>query len=303
MARGNFLLLFFLLFASSSLPIFAQNDYLIYFKDKNCSTYSISNPSAFLSEASIARRQRQNISIESRDLPVCEAYIQQVKALGVQVRYPTKWLNGVVVRISNASQLSQIASLSFVQNSNQLSRVQPSYVQLNRQQSPKDKFNVQSSDTLNYGTSVSQLDKLGLNSMHNEGITGKGVKVAIFDAGFLNANSLSCFQHIFNSGRLKATYDVSNDKPNVYDMGNHGLNVFSTMAAYQPGVLIGGAYGADFYLYHTEVVATEYPIEEANWLRAAEIADSAGVDIINSSLGYTDFDNSIFDHTYADMNG
>jgi hypothetical protein len=184
-----------------------------------------------------------------------------------------------------------------------MSRSESSLNQLSRLQHNQNKFRVKATKSLNYGSASTQLEILGITDMHQNGFTGKGIKIAIIDDGFYKADSLLCFLPIFSSGRLLGFYDVSNDKPNVFDMGYHGVSVFSVLAANQSGVLIGGAYDASYYLYHTEVDATEYPVEEANWLRAAEMADSAGVNIISSSLGYTTFDNPIFNNTYADMNG
>lgn len=301
MAKGDFWRIIFL-FLSVSFPVFSQNDYLVYFKDKNNSPYSIDNPQAFLSDGAIARRSKQKISIVERDLPVNPDYVSQLKANGVQVRYVTKWLNGAVIR-ATSDQISQIQNFSFIKGNSALNRVEESIISLNRNESKQDKYYVESSQPINYGGSINQLGILGLIEMHSMGYTGKGIKVAIFDSGFQNANTLSCFNHLFSNGKIKATYNIAKDKVDVYDAGTHGLNVFSLMGAFSSNEIIGGAYEADYFLYHTEVIESEYPVEEANWLRAAEMADSAGVDIINSSLGYTDFDKSIFNHTYADMNG
>jgi hypothetical protein len=76
------------------------------------------------------------------------------------------------------------------------------------------------------------------------------------------------------------------------------------MGGYMVDSLIGTAPEASYMLFRTEDSNLETLIEEDNWAAAAEYADSAGVDIINSSLGYTIlYDDTLNSHSYADMDG
>jgi hypothetical protein len=127
--------------------------------------------------------------------------------------------------------------------------------------------------------------------------------IAVLDAGFLNYLTNPAFDSVRLQGRVLGTWDYVNNEASVNEDYVHGANVFSLMASNRPGVLVGSAPHASYWLLRTEDVSSEYPVEEQNWAVAAEFADSAGVDVINSSLGYTDFDNSIFNHSYAQRNG
>jgi hypothetical protein len=140
--------------------------------------------------------------------------------------------------------------------------------------------------------------------MHRQGFKGKGMLVAVFDAGFENLPQLDAMRHLFVNGRILDTYNFVEDNGYVYGKGgDHGTKVLSTMAAYDPGKIIGTAPEASYLLYRTEDASSEYRIEEFNWLLAAERADSAGADVINSSLGYNNFDDKSMSYTYEQMDG
>jgi subtilisin family serine protease len=156
---------------------------------------------------------------------------------------------------------------------------------------------------LDYGLSTNQVSMIGADIMHQQGFTGKGMSIAVFDSGFRNAHLLPAFRHVFTSNRILATYDFVNKEESVYEDDEHGLRVFSAMAAYVPGQIIGTAYEAEYLLFRTEDASSEFRIEEINWLLAAEYADSAGVDVINSSLGYNYFSNPGMNYSRADMDG
>jgi len=99
------------------------------------------------------------------------------------------------------------------------------------------------------------------------------------------------------------TWDFVANEASVNEDNVHGMSCLSTIAANLPGLFVGTAPKSSFYLYRTEDISGEYPIEEQNWVAAAEKADSLGVDVFSVSLGYTTFDNSSFNHDYTDMNG
>jgi subtilisin family serine protease len=144
---------------------------------------------------------------------------------------------------------------------------------------------------------------LGVSTMHTLGYAGQGRLIAVFDAGFPGVNTVPCFDSLNQRNGIVATYDFVSNNSFVYAFHPHGTNVLGTLAGYLPGSLIGPAYGAQFILCRTEDAPTEFRVEETNWLFAAEFADSIGVDIINTSLGYYTFDNPAMDYTPADMDG
>jgi subtilisin family serine protease len=156
---------------------------------------------------------------------------------------------------------------------------------------------------MDYGISYAQISQLGIDQMHTKGYMGKGIKIAVLDDGFSQANQAAFFQAIYSEKRLMGTLITDPSLSSVYLGGSHGTQVWSTIAAQAPGKLFGTAYQAQFALAQTEESEHELLVEEANWMRGAEWADSLGTDIITSSLGYSDFDNSKYNHSYAEMNG
>ncbi len=279
--------------------------YLVVLRDKASSPFSTSRPEQFLSARSVSRRVRQNIALTERDLPVNPAYVSQIKATGAEVLNTSRWLNAVLVRATAAS-LQQVIALPFVKGLEYGQRIGNSRIATpTRQTSTTTKFGETQTQALPYGPSLTQLSQLGLNQLHERGFRGEGKLVAILDAGFPNANTVPFLQPLITENRIVATYDFVANNRNVFDDDSHGLNVLSIMAATADNRLYGGAFKASYVLIRTEDAPTESPIEEAYWLLGAEFADSTGADVINSSLGYTQFDPAFaaLDHTYSELNG
>jgi len=285
----------------TGLQTFGQTEkHLIYFRDKANSPFSLDRPTEFLSAKALTRRQKNNVQLDNRDLPVNPGYVSQINATGAEVLYKTKWLNGIIVEATTA-QLSTILSLPFVQRGQILQLPSNSGVRNENQVIESNSQSVET--TFEYGTSTAQINLLGIDSMHREGISGKQVSVAVFDSGFPAVDTHEAFEYHFANGLYKSGYDFVDRTPNVFRTHDHGTKVLSNISAYLPGKLMGGAYDANLYLFRTEDASTEYEIECAYWLVAAEKADSLGVDVINSSLGYIDFDNPAQDYTYSMLDG
>ncbi|MBI3511950.1 MAG: S8 family serine peptidase [Bacteroidetes bacterium] len=299
-------LIYFLIISISGV---SQTKYWVQFHDKNNSPYSLSTPSQYLSARAIARRTTQGIAIDSTDLPVNPTYVAGVAATGAAVHTTSKWFNGCVVFISNPSQLTAIAALPYVVSNTAVgARVANTNDKFSEETFSPLPQNTQrtgeiSSSSLNYGPSFNQINMLGGVCLHNAGFRGQGMQIAIIDAGFYNANNLPVFDTLFLNNRILGTWDFVTGEANVYDDHQHGSEVLSTMGGNIPGQLVGTAPDASFWLLRSEEAATEYVVEEYYWATAAEYADSVGADVINSSLGYTEFDDATENHTYADMNG
>jgi serine protease AprX len=284
-----------LLFASSATQAQTYR-YLILFKDKASNTYSVNNPEAFLSSKSLERRRKNRVSISSQDLPVSKAYLDQVKTTGASILFPLKWINGALIT-QKPSELKKTLALSSVKglywdfpaDSSQTNQIQSGTLATNANP--------------NYGNSSNQITQLGIDQMHGKGIDGTGTLITLLDDGFKNANTVSYLQNLFADKRVIATLKTDPIVSSIYSTGGHGTNVLSTIAANAPGQLIGTAFNASFALAQTEENRHELIVEEANWLRGAEWADSLGTDIISSSLGYSTFDNPLHNHSYSDMNG
>lgn len=285
-------------------PVQAQRlgQYLLLFRDKANTPFTTSQPTQFLSARSVARRQRQGIPVTSRDLPVTPTYVQGLRQAGARVLYTSRWLNAALVEAHSAL-LPTLLALPYVQGletGRVLNNVNARQNAVAEAQQRTQKFG----ETVpSYGQADFQLRQLGVDQMHEQGFRGEGMLVGILDAGFLRANQVPFLQNLFAENRIVATYDFADREADVYDDDVHGLNVLSVMAGELPNQFYGPAFKASYVLLRTEVAATENPVEEAYWLFGAEYADSVGVDVINSSLGYTTFDNPADNHTYADLTG
>lgn len=301
------LILFFTFLLTGAFQLQAQNRYAIHYKFKPQEGFSLAQPAQYLTSKSIERRERQAIAIDSLDLPVSEKYIQEVRGFVDGFLYHSKWENASLV-IAKEESITAIQDLPFVEK---VVLAAPGFVAdgtpLNR---TKEKvgltINLNLKAKTNKANAAYEMQNaiLGIQEMHEAGFKGKGVTVAVFDAGFPGVDQIPAFSHLFDNGQLIGTRDfvhVWND--NVFTKNQHGTNVLSLMATNDPDVIVAAAPEADYILCITEEVATEYRIEEYNWIKAAEFADSLGVDIINSSLGYWDFDDRSMNYTVEDMDG
>jgi hypothetical protein len=301
---SRFIFMVFCLICFTEVLLFAQNEPKSYFwvqlKDKKGTAYQISKPEAFLSQRAIDRRIRQHIAIDSTDIPVSGVYLDTLKKRGLEIFHTSKWLNGVTVRIGDTAQIRKIAALPFVAS---VQFTRPANVL----KSAKNKFNeddIQAEiDPAKYGNAISQLTQLNGQYLHNQGFRGKEIQIAILDAGFWHVNEIAAFDSLRNTNRILKTRDFVEPKSDFYQLHSHGMSVLSCMGGNEPGKLIGTAPDASFYLFRTEDAGTEYLIEEDNWVAGAELADSLGADVINSSLGYNTFDDSKMNHVYSDLNG
>jgi serine protease AprX len=284
--------------------------YIIRFKDKAGTPFTINNPSAYLSAKAIDRRTKQNIAIDETDLPLTPRYIDSIRLAGaVTILNKSKWLNQVCIQTTDSLALVKINSLPFVIASQPVMR--PVSIQNTRNNKFNEEINsiisLQSvnniEDFYNYGNSYPQIHIHEGEYLHDKGFHGEGMSIAILDAGFYHYLSLPAFDSVRNNDQVKETYDYVANETSVDEDHFHGMMCFSIMAGNIPGQLVGSSPKANYYLYRTEDASTESPVEEQYWAAAAERADSIGVDVISTSLGYNQFDNPVFNHTYADMNG
>lgn len=278
---------------------FAQTKYkyLVLLKDKDNSPYSVNSPLIYLSQKAIDRRFKQGITIKTSDLPPNPAYISGIQQTGATVIYKSRWMNAILVEATE-SQKNTILALTSVKG---IEFNRP--LKQTRQKPVKDKFAVENTESLNYGDATAQIQLLGADVMHNQGFHGEGMLVAFLDDGFLNVNTSACLQHLIEQNKIVKVYDFVDNDNTVFSQGGHGTAVLSTMAGYIDNQMISPAFGASVALFRTEDIFSETPLEEANWLFAAEMADSLGADIISSSLGYSTFDNAADNYTPAMMDG
>jgi len=271
---------------------------MVFFSDKADSPYSLEKPEDFLSEKAISRRQKQAIDIQVNDLPVNPQYLKQLVDRDIDVYFSSKWFNAALVQDSSSA-IERISDLPFVKKTELIAR-NSRLTRIRNEPVVSEVFDITTQDRSN----LFQNSLLGIDKMHQRGLRGEGITIAVFDAGFRGVNEFDAFQHLHENNQIKSTYDFVTNDFDTYKHSGHGTNVLSCIAAFSPDSMIGTAYESDIILCITEDVPTEYRIEEYNWLLAAEYADSAGVDIINSSLGYSfDYSDPAMDYATSDMNG
>lgn len=274
------------------------NRYVVYFKDKANNQFSIENPEEFLSSRSLQRREKNEVVNNMLDVPVTKTYITGVKELGVSVFFTSKWFNAALVQCED-SMVASIEALSYVRSVELVAVGQKLTTTIS--EIPEVTNSIEP-ESIKENTD-DQLKMLGADKLHKDGYTGEGVFVAVFDAGFPGVNTSIAFKHIFDNNRLIDTWDFVTYDKNVYKSNAHGTQVFSCMGAKLQNKVVGTAYNADFAFFITEDVDDETRIEEFNWLLAAERCDSLGVEVINSSVGYYDFDIDTMNYQYADLDG
>lgn len=310
--------LFFLisvLYTIVSVAQVAPNTYWIRFADKDSSPYSIDFPEQFLSDRAIQRRVAQGIVIQENDLPVNPTYIEAVAETGVTLLNVSKWFNSVTIYTTDQTALDEISALPFVLGIEKSTAgkqqlrddfEKPFFANEQMNALPESGLlkSSTSGDTYDYGQAFNQINMLNGIALHDMGYDGTGMIIAILDAGFTNVDDLDAFDYLWDNNRILGYHDfVSPNNPNIFGSHTHGTSVLSTMGANLPGEMIGTAPEASYYLLRSEDGDSEYLIEELNWVSAAEYADSVGADVINSSLGYTTFDDPSMDHSYQDMDG
>ena len=287
------LLLFFALAKAYSQDLNAW----IYFTDKPNVTTSLAAPQSILTQRAIQRKARHNIAIDSRDVPVNQSYVAQIKsATGITYKTQSKWFNCVHVTGAKTD-IDALLNLSFV---SQVDYADPT---LRSEQVRADKFAHTTTPPLTYGNASNQITMIGLNQLHNTGNTGSGVHIAVTDSGFPSVNTNSGFAQLRANNGIADGYDFVAGDNSFYGDHFHGTRVLSIMAGNVPNSFEGSAPDASYYLYRTEDATSETPVELSYWVAAAERADSLGVDVINVSLGYLTFDNAVENMNYSDMDG
>lgn len=317
MNRIILLLLLLVLSSLTTLPADAktrwrghkQYVYRLYLRDKHGSEFSLDRPSHFLSQKAINRRKRQKLKVDSTDLPVSKAYLSRLSVKGTRVVGTSRWNNTVLLAARDTSLLRLIGQLPFVREFRHVWTSPDSIDEIVkiRYHEQFNRWDSLRNDPL--GMARTQIELLGGDRLHEVDLRGQGMTIAVLDGGFQNVSSLPCFQNTnivgtrdfvspIVSGRTADT-DVSEFSQGI----DHGTKVLSAMAAQAPEVMMGTAPEASYWLLRCEDPGTEMPIEEDYWAMAAEFADSVGVDIINSSLGYNEYDEPFADYRQQDLDG
>lgn len=282
---------------------FSQEDAWVFFTSKPNATTYLANPLTMLTQRALDRREAQGIPLDQLDVPIAQTFIDQVVAsTGITVKAKSKWLNALHVRgtQANIQSLSNLSFVSSIQFANHSLNGRYSNLPVTLQPILKQ---MDVAVTYNYGSSANQIQMLNGHLLHQQNYTGAGKIIAVLDTGFQNVNVATPFQRLISNNSILGGYNYVSQNTNVFALHNHGTMVLSCMGGYVEGQLVGTAPNAQYYLFVTEDVTAENPVEESYWVQAAEEADRLGADIITSSLGYFAYDNPSYSHTYNKMTG
>lgn len=281
----------------------------VYFTDKGNNLESFySNPQTVVSQKSLERRAKvlsESKLIDFTDIPVNQSYVNSLNQNGFELKQKSKWFNAVS-GFANQNEINQIASKYFIKKIDVVGtfakRVEDIEF-ITTESGNYDPSQPESIHSLNYGGSFTQLNLISVPQVHDLGFNGTGVTICVLDAGFDNLP-----HEAFSSMNIIAAYDFVNNDPNVGNQGDmgegsHGTATLSIIGGFKEGQLVGPAYGANFILAKTENTDSETPVEEDNWIAALEWADSIGVDVTSTSLGYIDYDFPYTSYTWEDMDG
>lgn len=298
MKKYSFLLVFVLFAVGSS----AQQDtlkYRISLSDKAATVYSLSRPGEFLSDKAIVRRCKQDLPVDSTDLPVCRKYIDEIHEQGVNIVVAGKWENFVTVSCNDSTLIDRIAALPFVRATEKVWIVprtdKPS---LATERDSLVNKPIIHRDSI-YGLAANQIQLSNGDKLHNSGFKGQGMTIAVIDSGFHNADKITAMKNI----HILGTKDFVNPKADIFAESSHGMMVLSCIGMNRPGILTGTAPEASFWLLRSEDEYSEYPVEQDYWAAAVEFADSVGADLLNTSLGYYTFDDKSKDYKYCELDG
>jgi len=297
-----------------TLVMQAQDEYkyAVTFTDKDHTPFSLDNPEAFLSQRAIDRRSKFYIAYNESDLPIDPVYIETVLSATADAKLiiQVKWMNTIIISLDNPDHIANINALAEVKStvlvynptlkSNHIDKFNDDFLEV----SPGETFKgLQANDSAFYGGAWTQIHQLNGEKLHDQNLKGDGMVIAVLDAGFISVDTAKVFKNLWDNDRVLGTANMVIPSKTVFADHGHGTFVLSIMGGYLPGVHVGTAPEASYYLIRTEDVYSENIIEEYNWVAGAAFADSVGADILNTSLGYIDFDDSDFDYTYDDLDG
>lgn len=278
----------------------------VYFTDKGGDTAAhLTAAEANVTARARTRRMRhQAAPVTVHDIPVDTRYVAAVRNSAMKVRHVSRWLNAVSVEV-DAHRVPSIAALPFVRSIVRMRATR-------RHPLPEPEANVRmfgpqrsSTSTINYGNSFTQNNQINTIPLHDLGYSGAGVLIGVLDTGFNRIDDHVAFQIM----DIMVTRDFVHgdsivwDQPGDQGIGSHGTYTLSALGGFAGGEVIGPAWGATFALARTEISTSELHIEEDHWVAGAEWAESLGVDIISSSLGYRDGFDDGDDYSWEDFDG
>lgn len=275
--------------------------YRVTLRDKQHSPYSLERPSRYLSRRAVERRRRQGVVVDSTDLPVTPRYVREIETSRVNIVGTSRWNNTVLAQMKDTAEAERIRQLPFVADCRKVwqapDSIQPTALKTKYESEFHEWDSVASTP---YGRAHEQIRSVLGDRLHRIDMTGRGMMIAVLDGGFKNVDRIPAFAHV----DIRGTHDfVYPNSPSLYHELDHGTKVLSVMAVRRTHYYIGTAPEASYWLLRCEDPHSEQEVEEDYWAMAAEFADSAGCDLINSSLGYNDFDRGNGSHHLWQLDG
>lgn len=271
--------------------------YRVCLKDKAATEYSLQRPEEFLSAKALERRRRQHLPVDSTDLPVCRRYVDEIRRLGVGIVVTGKWENFVTVSCSDSTIIGRLAALPFVRSAERVWMRPAKEAVVPRRDSLVNA--PERHPESYYGAGAAQIRLSRGDRLHEAGFQGQGMTIAVIDAGYHNADRITAFDW----ERVLGTKDFVDARADLFAEQSHGMAVWSCMAMNRPEVMVGTAPEASYWLLRSEDDYSEHLVEQDYWAAAVEFADSVGVDVINTSLGYYEFDDKQKNYTYCQLDG
>ena len=270
--------------------------FFVQFTDKAGSTHIALSPTA------LDKRTERSIAIDSLDYAVSPIYLDSLRQTGCHIYHTSRWMNGATIE-TDSTTIQRIAQWTFVDTIYMTRRRGDEAIRRKSDEAKRQEVIGEEHLLRQEATWLSdpQTEQLQLHLLHEAGFHGQGITMAIVDGGFQNVNTLTAFDAVRE--QILGIYDTTDDTDSVTGTtGNHGVKCFSAIAAITPDYQ-GAATATNYYLIRSEENKTESPKEMDNWVAAIELADSLGVDILSSSLGYAKFDDPQQTLSYSDMNG
>lgn len=244
---------------------------------------------------SVERRARQNLKPDIHDYPVNEEFVNKLFSAGLNVIDHSRWLNAVLISIpkKDKKSIKKLLQFDFIER-----------IEFLGGKGRLEEFT--KTDTLQEKTEVNilhaaSLKAVGLDTLHRLGYQGKGVNIAILDAGYIGVDIFDSFSHLRLHNQIKKVKNFTSADSNIFNESIHGTKVLSLLSGKNGDNIIGAAPDANFWLLKTENINYEHPVEEFFYVKALEYCDSIGIDIVNASIGYYSFDDNQYDYQNSDV--
>lgn len=311
MKYHKLLIAILLLMPALTLDLSAQQYDVLWvtFNDKSTTPFSIGQPQNFLSDRALARRNHQQIPIDSLDIPVCDTYISDVvQVSNGEIHLHSRWLNGILIKVSDSSIAQQIRQLTFVESCIFITRFATGWPYISTPYIPQPNTSASiptpvSFEEQYYGSAWQQIHLCEGEFLHRNELLGTDILIAVLDAGFSGLYNNSYLDSLLLHNNIIDRYSFLRNDTNIAQGSDHGLKVLSIMAGHAPNKYVGTAPRAQYALYQTDHAGSESYLEVFTWIAALERADSIGADIVNNSLGYTTFDEAAFNFALSEMDG